>query len=156
MTWNRRALKRVFATAALAVAAALVPVSAFAERIVITGTIYAVDAENKIITVVTSDVIGSPQAIKIDVQYLDKFNVTHGVGEPISLVIEPRPYDTFLAQAFVSEGSYVNGATLNVETRADSVKAHVGNVPEDDEALRQQHRDHNFRKKNEDNGKDNN
>lgn len=60
----------------------------------------------------------------------------------------------------IPEGSYVDQATLGsqerYETRGSSIKAHVANVPEDDAALNQQHRDDDLRHPDEESKGDNN
>ncbi len=136
--------------AAVAVAGAL---SAFAlggvasaenERFDITGTIYDIERNGgtTLATIVTSDVIGRPQAITVDVSQIRRVDFTEGTA--IQLTIYSRENDTFLAREVVREYPYVNGAHFGVEewmtTRQDSIQAGVGNVPSDDEALNQQHR----------------
>ncbi len=150
--------------AALVVAGAL---SAFAlggvasaahERFDITGTIYEVkrNGGTTLATIVTSDVIGRPQAITVDVSQIK--NVDFTTGTSIQLTIYSRENDTFLAREVVREYPYVNGADFGVReeftVRQDSIQARVGNVPEDDEALAQQERDRKLRERNGDDDDD--
>lgn len=66
----------------------------------------------------------------------------------------PREYDSYLMLGLVAEGSYVGQQDLGVreeyQTRGSLIKAHVGNVPEDDESLSQQHRDNDLRRHEDD------
>ena len=128
--------------------------SAADDRFDVTGTIYEIDGP--ILTIVTSDVIGKPQAVMVDVSQVEDVDFTRGTA--IQLSIWSRENDTFLAREVVSEYPYVNGAHFGVReeftTRQDSIQARVGNVPEDDEALNQQHRDSNLRERNGDDDDD--
>ena len=126
--------------------------SASHERFDITGTVYEVqyDGRARLATIVTTDVIGKPQAITVDVSQIKNVDFTPGTS--IQLTIYSRENDTFLAREVVREYPYVNGAEFGVReeftTRQDSIQARVGNVPEDDEALAQQHRDRKLRERN--------
>jgi hypothetical protein len=126
--------------------------SAADDRFDITGTIYEVQRNGgtTLATIVTSDVIGKPQAITVDVSQVQDVDFTAGTS--IQLRIFSRQNDTFLAREVVREYPYVNGADFGVReeftTRQDSIQARVGNVPEDDEALAKQHRDNNLRERN--------
>jgi hypothetical protein len=63
------------------------------------------------------------------------------VGSAISLQVEAREADTYLATGSGADESYADR-----DTQGASIKAHVGNTPDDDEALTQQHRDHDLRR----------
>jgi hypothetical protein len=145
-SWLTKAMALAFAGAV-----ALLPSQTFAARFTITGTIYDIDAAGKIYTIITSDIIGKPQPIMVDVSYLKKANITQEKGSPIALDIESREYDTYLAIGLVGEGSYTPGTDFSTleqfTTKDDSIKAHVGNGPEDDEARAGQNRDRYLRKK---------
>jgi hypothetical protein len=151
-TFDVRGGRRKLAAAALAGALSALTLGGVAsaqnERFDITGTVYRIDGPRLVI--VTSDVIGRPQAITVDVSEIKGLQPT--VGTSIQLTIYSRENDTFLAREVVREYPYVNGADFGVReeftTRQDSIQAGVGNVPEDDEALNQQHRDRNLRDRN--------
>jgi len=125
--------------------------SALAEddRFDITGTVLEVKGDRLII--LTSDLIGKPQPITVDVSNLRGLQITPHT--PIQLTITPREHDSYLATAIVRESPYVNGAEFGVReeftVRQDSIQAGVGNVPEDDEALNQQHRTNDLRHRND-------
>src|SRR5207248_193300 len=99
------------------------------------------------------DVSGRERPITIDMSRLSGTFERHKVGEPVTLTVRARESDTYLGLRLVSEGSYVDQATLGTqeryETQSSSIKAHVGNVPEDDESLNQQHRDNDLRRNEE-------
>jgi hypothetical protein len=122
------------------------------QRFDITGTVVEVKGDQLII--LTSDVIGKPQPITVDVSQLGGLQIA--ANTPIQLTIVSRENDSFLATGIVRESPYVNGADFGVReeltVRQDSIQAGVGNVPADDEALNQQHRtnDLHHRDKNED------
>ena len=145
--WRRRIGTIVVAGAISALGVAGVA-SAAKDHFDITGTIYEIDGS--IVTIVTSDVIGKPQPIMVDVSQVRGIQPT--VGTPIQLRIWSRENDTFLAREIVAESPYVNGADFGVResftTRQSSIQAGVGNVPEDDEALNKQHRDGTLRDRN--------
>jgi len=128
------------------------------DRFDITGTVLSVDGDKLVI--LTSDLNGKAQPITVDVSYLKGLQITPDT--PIQLTIMPREYDTYLATGIVRESPYVNGADFGVQewftTRQDSIQAGVGNVPEDDESLNQQHRTHDLHDRNnkeDDDDKDN-
>ena len=145
---NMRGARRRLAVVAVAGAISAVALggvaSAANDRFDITGTIYEVTYNGgaTIATIVTTDVIGKPQAIMVDVTQIKNVDFTRGTS--IQLSIYSRENDTFLAREVVREYPYVNGADFGVEewmtTRQDSIQAGVGNVPEDDESLAKQHR----------------
>ncbi len=140
----RRRLAAVAVAGALSALALGGVASADHERFDITGTIYEVQRNGgtTLATIVTSDVIGKPQAITVDVSQIQDVDFTRGTS--IQLSIYSRENDTFLAREVVREYPYVNGADFGVQewmtTRQDSIQAGVGNVPEDDESLAKQHR----------------
>jgi hypothetical protein len=139
-----RPLARSVAIAGFAVTVSLTSLVSGAlaaeQRFDITGTVERVNGN--LLTIVTSDVIGKPQAITVDVSQIPDLQITPNT--PIQLTIMSRENDSYLATAIVRESPFVNGADFGVReeftTRQDSVQAGVGNVPADDEALNQQHR----------------
>jgi len=152
--------------AALAVSTVLVSgsQSAFADKKTnpnereIAGTVYSHNDEKKTIVLITDDFGVRNQPITLD---FDDFKNTFRAlddGQAVSLLVLPRDHDSYLVTGLVSEGSYVHredlGTQERYEVRDSSIKAHVGNVPEDDESLNQQHRDNNLRR-NEDDDHDN-
>jgi hypothetical protein len=151
----------------LAVAAAVLlsvtifaPVSAFAAGgTTVSGTVYSKDEGKETIVLITDAFGVKNQPITIDLSDFSKLFQAVGVGQSISLEILTREDDAYLAIGLVSEGSYVGQQDLGVreefQTKESSIKAHVGNVPEDDESLSQQHRDNNL-KRDQDDDDDNN
>jgi hypothetical protein len=119
------------------------------DRFDITGTVLEVKDDRLII--LTSDLIGKPQPITVDVSYLRGLQIAPNT--PIQLTIVPREHDSYLATAIVRESPFVNGADFGVReeftVRQDSIQAGVGNVPSDDEALNQQHRTNDLRHRND-------
>jgi hypothetical protein len=157
-----RTLKRSLLVAVFAAGVSLASlvggaVAANDNRFDITGTVLSVDGDKLVI--LTSDVIGKPQPITVDVSRLKGLQITPNT--PIQLTIVARESDTYLATGIVRESPYVNGADFGVReeftTRQDSIQAGVGNVPEDDEALNQQHRSKDLHHRNdkEEDDKDN-
>jgi hypothetical protein len=94
----------------------------------------------------TSDVIGTEQPITIDMREVPEQFRAAAVGSSLSLQVESREADTYLATGVGSDESYAER-----DTQGASIKAHVGNTPDDDEALTQQHRDGNLRRGQDDN-----
>ncbi len=156
MAWfpaSRRTLAVALAAVGLI---ALSPASASAARYTTSGTVVSTDDDKKTLVLLTSDIIGKDQPITIDMSDLPGLFRSTKVNSPLSLTIQSRDGDTYLATGLVSEGSYVDRETFGTreefETLDSSIKAHVGNVPEDDESLSKQHRDNKLRdKKEEDN-----
>jgi hypothetical protein len=126
----------------------------------VTGTIIDKHGDKETWVVWTDAVGGKSRPITIDMSHLSGTFDRHQVGEPITITVKPRESDTYLGVRLVSEGSYVDQATLGTqeryETQSSSIKAHVGNVPEDDEALNQQHRDNDLKRQNEESKGNNN
>ncbi len=148
----RRGVATALMAGALSAFALAGVASAADDRFDITGTIYEVkrNGGTTLATIVTTDVIGKPQAITVDVSQVKDVDFTANTS--IQLTIYSRENDTFLAREVVREYPYVNGADFGVReeftTRQDSIQARVGNVPEDDEALAKQHRDNKLRERN--------
>jgi len=145
----------MMAAAALLTFVAFAPASVYAaEGITISGTVYSKDEGKETIVLITDAFGVKNQPITIDLSDFSRLFQAVGVGQSISLVIMPREYDTYLMLGLVAEGSYVGQQDLGVreeyQTRGSSIKAHVGNVPEDDESLSQQHRDNNLRRNEDD------
>lgn len=149
---------RIVGAAVVAAAAAIVALTGRAHaddrRFDVTGTV--LEFRGDLLTVLTSDLIGRPQPITVDVSLLPGLQITPDT--PIQLTIVAREYDSFLALGLVRESPFVNGAEFGVReeftVRQDSIAARVGNVSDDDEALAQQHRtnDLRHRDRNEDDG----
>jgi hypothetical protein len=143
----RPRLSRALASALLAAGLlAAGPSGALAQGYTVTGTIVSVDQGKHTIVLETSDVGGRVQPITIDVSLLSDDAQAMPVGSSVSLEIEARESDTYLA---VRSGSDDNFAER--DTQGGSIKAHVGNGPDDDEAFTQQHRDENLRRQQDDN-----
>lgn len=117
----------------------------------ISGTVHSKNEAKETIVFITDDFGVKNQPITIDMSKMSSQFVAVGVGQSYSLTVMPRENDSYLAIAYVSEGSYVQrndlGAREEFETRGSSIKAHVGNVPEDDESLAQQHRKNDLKRK---------
>ena len=145
-----RSLGRSFVVAAFATTVAVTSLAgtslAADQRFDITGTV--VDVKGDLIVVLTSDVVCKPQPITVDISQLRGLQVVP--DSPIQLTIMSREDDSYLATGIVRESPYVDGADFGVQesmtTRQDSIQAGVGNVPDDDEALNQQHRNGNLRR----------
>jgi len=153
---SRRAL--LAAVAAFAVVAAA-PIGVFArDTFDVTGTVHSKNEDKETIVFITDDLGVKGQPITIDMSGMSSAFRAIGVGQSASFSIETRESNSYLAHVLVSEGSYVNRADLGTreefETKGSSIKARVGDVPDDDEALSQQHRDNNLRR-NEDDDHDN-
>ena len=139
----RRTLAALLATASLLV---LGVSGASAAGYTVSGTVVASDDSKQTIVLVTSDVIGTEQPITIDLSKVPEQFQAATVGSSISLQIESREANTYLATGPGSDESYADR-----DTQGASIKAHVGNVPDDDEALTQQHRDRDLRRGQDDN-----
>ena len=147
-----RALVAAFAALAFLVAA---PMGALADDTFdVTGTVYSKNEDKETIVLITDDLGKSGQPITIDMSDMSSQFVAIKVGQSVSFSIEKRESNSYLAHVLVSEGSYVHradfGASQVHETRDSSIKAHVAAVPDDDEALSQQHRDSNLRREEDD------
>lgn len=144
---GRRALSVAVVAAGLV---ALVPTSASAATKDVTGTIISVNDEKREWVILTSSLTGKEQPITLDLSDRGTLFRTHGVGQPISVQVMEREYNTYLVTSLISEGSYVDGSTFGVQetfqTQDSSIKAHVGNVPDDDEALAKQQRQNNLKR----------
>src|SRR6187200_398774 len=112
----------------------------------VSGTVIASDEGKQTLVLLTSDVIGTEQPITIDMSKVPEQFQAATVGSALSLQVESREADTYLATGVVSDESYAER-----DTQGASIKAHVGNTPDDDEALTQQHRDNNLRRGQDDN-----
>jgi len=148
-----RLLYRAFAAAAVALSLLAFGPSGALAAFEAHGTIVSTN-EGKETWVIVTDALGKPnQPITVDLSRLSGTFTRHGKGEPVALLLEARPNDTYRVLSLLEEGSYVGGETLGVQERYEtldsSIKAHVNNVPEDDEALNQQHRDNNLNRKEE-------
>jgi hypothetical protein len=122
------------------------PTGAFAREYTVSGTIVSTDEGKHTIVLETSDIGGRVQPITIDVSLLSDDAQAMPVGSSVSLEIESRESDTYLAL-----GSSTDENFAERDTQGGSIKAHVGNGPDDDEAFTQQHRDDNLRRQQDDN-----
>jgi len=125
----------------------------------VTGTVESKNEDKETIVLIT-DALGKPnQPITIDMSNMSGQFVAIRKGQSVTLEIRARENDTFKAYTLINEGSYTHQADLGTqeryETQSSSIKAHVANVPEDDESLSQQHRQNDLRR-NEDDDHDNN
>src|SRR4051794_19623391 len=133
-SWRVRPLARFVVIAGFAATVSLTSLASEAlaaeKRFDITGTVEQVNGS--LLTIVTSDVVGTPQAITVDVSQIPGLDVVPNT--PIQLTIVSREDDSYLATAIVRESPYVNGADFGVReeftTRQDSIQAGVGNVPD--------------------------
>ena len=149
---SRRGLLAALAALAFVVAA---PNGALArDTFDIAGTVESKNEGKETIIFITDDLGVKNQPITIDMSHMSNQFEAIRVGQSASFSIERRESNSYLAHVFISEGSYVHRTDLGVreefETRSDSIKAHVGNVPEDDESLSQQHRNSNLRRDEDD------
>jgi hypothetical protein len=145
--WSCRLLVAAFA--ALAIVAGM-PGGALA-RVTFdaSGTVYSKNEEKQTIVLIT-DVLGKKnQPITIDMSDMSNQFVAIRVGQSVTMEIAARESDSYKAYSIRDQDSYVQGDDLGTQERyqtaSSSIKAHVGNVPEDDESLNQQHRDNNLR-----------
>lgn len=150
--FSRRALLAAVAALAIVVAA---PNGVLArDTFDVTGTVHSKNEDKETIVLITDDLGVKGQPITIDMSDMSSQFVAISVGQSVSFSIEKRESNSYLAHVLISEGSYVNRADLGTreefETRSSSIKAHVQNVVEDDEALAQQHRDSNLRRQDDD------
>jgi len=123
------------------------------------GTVESKNSDKEEIVLIT-DVLGKKnQPITIDMSSLSNNFIALKVGQSVTIEIASRESDSYKAYSIIDQGSYTAredlGTQEKYQTEASSIKAHVGNVPEDDEALSQQHRQNDL-KRNEDDDHDNN
>lgn len=149
-----RLLYRALGAAALAVTLLTSGAgSALAAEKDVHGTIIDTHKDKEEWVIWTSSLTGKLQPITVDMSRMSDTFARHDIGEPIHIIVQEREFNTYRGLALVSEGSYVQGENLGVqeryEVKSDSIKAHVGNSPEDDEALAQDHRDNNLKRKEE-------
>lgn len=118
-------------------ATAPVALAQAADQFAVSGT--ATAREGNILTLVTSDLTGSVQPIRIDMSRLSAFSIE--LGGPVSMTVVPRAFDTYLALGLREEGTDVDRLDYghaHFETLNDTVQARTDNNPEDDEALAKQ------------------
>ena len=147
-----RALLAAFAALAVVMVA---PNSALArDTFDVAGTVESKNEGKETIILITDDLGVKNQPITIDMSHMSSQFVAIRAGQSVSLSIERRESNSYLAHVFISEGSYVNRTDLGIreefEVQSSSIKAHVANVPEDDESLSQQHRNSNLRRDEDD------
>jgi hypothetical protein len=141
--WYRRTLGSVLVAAAVLAAGAS---GASAAGYTVSGTVIASDEGKQTLVLLTSDVIGAEQPITIDMREVPEQLRAAAVGSSLSLQVESREADTYLATGVGADEGYAER-----DTQGASIKAHVGNTPDDDEALTQQHRDGDLRRGQDDN-----
>jgi hypothetical protein len=157
VVWACRLLLAAFAALAIVTAA---PAGVMArDTFDATGTVESKNEDKETIILIT-DALGKPnQPITIDMSSLSENFIAIRKGQSVTLEIRARENDTYKAHSIIAQGSYTHQADLGTqerfETQSSSIKAHVGNVPEDDEALSQQHRQNDLRRY-EDDDHDNN
>lgn len=114
------------------------------------GTVYSKNEEKESIILITDALGKKNQPITIDMSDMSDNFVAIRVGQAVTLEIAARENDSYKAYSIIDQDSYVRGDNLGTqeryETNGSSIKAHVGNVPEDDESLNQQHRNNNLRR----------
>jgi hypothetical protein len=122
------------------------------------GTVYSKNESKETIVLITDALGKKNQPITIDMSDMSDNFVAIRVGQSVTLEIAARESDSYKAYSIRDQDSYVQGNDLGTqeryETQSSSIKAHVGNVPEDDEALNQQHRQNNLQR-NQDDSHDN-
>ena len=101
----RRGLVGLSLLAACSLLAASAPPAAAANSFDVSGTILSIQGQN--IVLWTSSVTGSPQPITITVSELKDFQAK--VGDPMSLTVMAREFNTYLALGITGEGSFVIG-----------------------------------------------
>jgi hypothetical protein len=119
-----------------------------------TGTVNSKNEEKETIVLITDALGKKNQPITIDMSDLSGQFRAIRVGQSVTIEIAARESDSYKAYSIVGEGSYTDQADLGTqeryETSSSSIKAGVGNVPEDDESLNQQHRDNDLRSNQDD------
>jgi hypothetical protein len=124
-----------------------------------TGTVDSKNEEKETIVLITDALGKTNQPITIDMSDMSGQFRAIRVGQSVTIEIRSRESNSYKASSIVGEGSYTDQADLGTqeryETQSSSIKAHVANTPEDDEALNQQHRQNNLRR-DEDDDHDNN
>lgn len=155
--WSCRLLIAAFAVLAVTAGA---PTAAMARSTFdASGTVYSKNESKETIVLITDALGKKNQPITIDMSSLSESFIAIKVGQAVTIEIAARESDSFKAYSIIAQDSYVRGDTLGTqeryETQNSSIKAHVANVPEDDEALNQQHRQNSLRR-DEDDDHDNN
>lgn len=114
------------------------------------GTVDSKNEDKETIVLITDALGIKNQPITIDMSGMSGQFVAIRVGQSVTLEIAARESDSYKAYSLRDQDSYVQGLDLGTqeryETQSSSIKAHVGNVPEDDESLNQQHRNNNLRR----------
>jgi hypothetical protein len=125
----------------------------------VTGTVESKNEDKETIVLITDALGKQNQPITIDMSSLSENFIAIRKGQSVTLVIRARESDTYKAHSIIDQGSYTQRADLGTQeryqTQSSSIQAHVGNVPEDDESLSQQHRQNDLRR-NQDDDHDNN
>jgi hypothetical protein len=117
------------------------PSGALAAGYTVSGTVVTSDEGKQAIVLLTSDIIGTEQPITIDMSRVPEQFQASAVGSAVSLQVEPREADAYLATGPGADEHYAER-----DTQGGSIRAHVANVPDDDEALTQQHRANDLRR----------
>ncbi len=120
----------------------------------VSGTV--LEVRGATLVILTADVSGTEQPITVDVSQLRGLQIQ--AGDPLSLTVMSREFNTYLSTGIVDESPFVNRLDFGVReeftTKQDSIAAGVGNVPTDDEALAKQHRGRNLRDRDDDDDDD--
>jgi hypothetical protein len=118
------------------------------------GTVNSKNEEKETIVLITDELGKKNQPITIDMSDMSGQFRAIRVGQAVTIEIAARESDSYKAYSIIDEDSYVRrdnlGTQERYETSNSSIKAHVGNVPEDDESLNQQHRENNLRRNEDD------
>jgi hypothetical protein len=150
LSW--RLLMAMFAT--FAVVAVAPPAALARDTFDVTGTVDSKNEDKETIIFFTDDLGKKNQPITIDMSDMSSAFRAIKDGQSATIEIAARESNSYKAYSIRAEGSYVHrsdfGADARFETQDGSIKAHVGNVPEDDEALNQQHRENNLRRDEDD------
>lgn len=148
VVWGFRLLMAAFAAVAIVTAA---PAGVMAsDTFDVTGTVESKNEDKETIVLITDALGKKNQPITIDMSDMSSQFVAIRKGQSVTIQVRAREYDSYKAHAIVAQGSYTDQADLGVQerfqTQSSSIQAHVGNTPEDDESLAQQHRDNDLRR----------
>src|SRR4051812_48039954 len=118
------------------------------------GTVESKNSDKEEIVLITDALGKTNQPITIDMSSLSNNFIALKVGQSVTIEIAARESNSYKAYSIIDQGSYTAredlGTQEKYETSSSSIKAHVGNVPDDDESLNQQHRENNLRHDNDD------
>jgi len=124
-----------------------------------TGTVESKNEDKETIILITDALGKKNQPITVDMSDMSGQFRAIRVGQSVTIEIRARESNSYKAYSIVGQGSFTDQADLGVQerfqTQSSSIEAHVGNTPNDDESLAQQHRDNDLRR-DEDDDHDNN